>query len=255
MSAPLFTIAVQPSSEMMLAFDAIVTVGNRIAAAIEERNKLAALVDRAIAAPPAPVPSAIAKDAAPAPATPPAPVAKAPTIDSGDVDRRLSTPEREAVVRREWPKGTSVHEVLAMVHQLPGREMTATRLGIWANQLGLRRPPKPAQQELAPPPPPAAALDPAKPIQAAPESRTDIMRRIAAVQPRAVVPPQPVPREPMPNEVRMDAMQMMQWAGARGLYLHLPIGEEDVKRVNAKAVDIGHPPIVYAPSPRPGRPS
>lgn len=218
MTGPIFTIDIRPSSELMLAFDAIVAVGNRLAAAIEERNKLNAIVERAIAAPPEPAPSTSA-----APVKP----------------KQNFTPEALERLRANAAKARAAKTVAPTA--TPQQQQIAGPV---------------AGDEAPPAPVPSFAItttEPIKPSLAPTESRTDIMRRIAAVQPpKAVAPPRPVPREPMPEVMRMDAFQVIRWASQRGLTVHLPISDDDMGKVNAKALDIGHPPIVYAPSPRPG---
>ena len=50
-------------------------------------------------------------------------------------------PERNEIIKREWPKGTPTPEILAMLHALPGAQINARLLYIKAGKLGVHRAP------------------------------------------------------------------------------------------------------------------
>lgn len=86
-------------------------------------------------------------------------------------------------------------------------------------------------------------------IEASNKSDRPVAAPVAA--PAAV----PIAKPQISETMMMDAMQIIRWAAQRGMSVLLPINDLDMSRINDKAKAIGHPPIVYAPSPRPGRAS
>jgi hypothetical protein len=53
----------------------------------------------------------------------------------------MFTPARDAIIRRDWPRGVTVADIKADLDRLPGRETTALRIGVRAADLKVRRPP------------------------------------------------------------------------------------------------------------------
>ena len=124
-------------------------------------------------------------------------------------ERVVYTPERIEVLRREWPKGTDVHEIGELLAALPGAPVVSTgAIGVRAAGLGLRRP-----------------SGHGVPPKAAPASRP--MLDVSGGPP-----------------VVVDWQQMEKWAAERGISSSELYGMERKKAlalVNAKRKDLGLP--------------
>lgn len=291
MSAPLGTIEIRPSSELMLAADAIVRALNRVAAAIEAANKIAGPVALSAPDPRAPGAGEGAEHASPvpteyprgggqaaaempstpakatmavlaepvkAPANAPAiigtdtPVAERSPV-SGDspaqiaaLEARMWTPERNAVVRRDYPTGVSIDTILEQLNALPGKVVPRERVAIQAGKLGFNR-----GGLIRPPPPPAVDLSPLSalgavterkpaPIAPAPAPKSQVaapqprsrMEALAAVSRAISEKPPTDPGEP----VFAGFEHIRRWAGERGL----PFATwDDLPAVNSKRERLG----------------
>lgn len=76
------------------------------------------------------------------------------------VTLRTWNPERDAVLRRDYPAGIAIDVIHAAVMALPGKPVARDRIAIQAAKIGLKRPAKltpPAAVESQPAPPPVAA--------------------------------------------------------------------------------------------------
>ena len=79
-------------------------------------------------------------------------------------DQRVWTPERQAIVRRDYPAGIAIDDILRAVNALPGKPIHRDRIAIQASKMHLRRPanaPTAATSMLLAAP---AAIAPASPI-------------------------------------------------------------------------------------------
>ena len=78
-------------------------------------------------------------------------------------------PERNEIIKREWPKGTPTPEILAMLHALPGAQINARLLYIKAGKLGVHR--APSAPKATPAPDTAVDLSPLLSIATATERK------------------------------------------------------------------------------------
>lgn len=68
--------------------------------------------------------------------------AEAGALPAGPRRAILRSPERDALIRREWTAGVSVHATFERWNALPGSPLpSAQRLAVIANQMRLSRPP------------------------------------------------------------------------------------------------------------------
>ncbi len=110
---------------------------------------------------------------------------------------KVYTPERLAVLREHWPKGTPVDAIYAMLAGLPGAPVSKDNIKFAANHYGLRRPSGFMQQINL-----RAAQPPAAPAAPAAVSHKPLQKPAAPVRavplPAPVVAPQQVIRKPSP---------------------------------------------------------
>ena len=143
-----------------------------------------------------------------APAAPPAPA-----------HTEVWTPERLAVLNRDWATDRAMRAIITEVAELPGAALTPKQIENRAYNLGLRRKP-------AVPPAPAA-----------PSGIVEQFRAAAAEAKAAPV----AGFEP----VEADLLTIRGWAAQRGL---APFGEPlDLGRINRKRVELGLAPFRHSP--------
>lgn len=283
MNAPFATIDLRPSSELMLALDAVVQSFNRLATAIEAQNEIGAVSvieqtrasietlntqrgggQAAAEMPLTPVKATAAVPEQPAKAPANAAVApvdrataeRPPVSGNSSAKEPIWTPERCAILRRDYPAGVSTDTILERVNALPGKWVQRDRIAIKAHSLGFNRGGllKPA----APTAPPAPAVD---------LSRLDTLgvvveRKVHAVAPAAPTStPKPPVAAPQPKS-RMEALAAVsraiqekppadpgepvfagfeavrRWAGERGLTFE---AWDDLPVVNSKRERLGLP--------------
>lgn len=167
-----------------------------------------------------------------APVDPPAPVIAPPAL-TWPPDRipttspsHWATEARKSVLRQMYPRGDTPEAIVEELEYSKGPPLpnwdTIRHYALEA--LKLHRP----DTTFKPGPKPLTRLE-------------ALQRSSAAATARPVKTPGNNGKTP----VRMDAHQLLRWAGDRGVPLHLPISEADVQAVNAKAKEIGWPPIEY----------
>lgn len=78
--------------------------------------------------------------AGPSPQAPPLPPPEQVPAAMQVGGRGHRTPERLAVLKREWPRGKPAELIADEMDRLPGPPVNRATLAIWANQEGLRRP-------------------------------------------------------------------------------------------------------------------
>jgi hypothetical protein len=149
------------------------------------------------------------------------PTAVPPAREPDTSDTRLFTPERNAIIRRDYPLGVSTEEIRRRLHALPGREVRRDRIAIQAHKLGVGRPT-------------GAACDrpPAEPLSQ-PQSRMEALAMVSRS-----ISPQPAfdPGDP----VAADFNQVGHWAGQRGLQFST---WDDLPAVNRKREALSLPPF------------
>lgn len=238
-TASLGTIELRPSSDLMLALDAIYRATNRLAGAIEQANTIqttdrsAALVDAIKAA------AADVLLGAPAPKKPMSPeyleklrqgaakaqlaaaaklaaerLAGTPPVSRYPAQERMFTPERDAIIRRDYPLGVSTDVILRQCHTLPGKFIPHSRISIRAAKIGARRPVYAPAAVLAP----ARAAD-AVPLSASPAAvspsaldiaRQVIVRQIAeSAHTRPAMAPEPPILPPTPPAIDLSGLSAL----------------------------------------------
>ena len=123
-------------------------------------------------------------------------------------------PERNEIIKREWPKGTPTPEILAMLHALPGAQINARLLQIKACKLGVHR---------------APAAPKATPEEAPAPSR---MEALMAVSRRPEFDPGP--------SVAVDFEQVRRWASERGVRFDI---WDDLPKVNERRESLCQAPF------------
>jgi len=147
--------------------------------------------------------------------------------------RVLWSPERDAILRREYPAGTKNPIILAAVNALPGVELHLSQLYSRVSWLNLKRP---AGRDRM------AAARAARKVGAGNDRpRAPIPPPVAAVRPTGeAAPPRSVLRQ---GPIVADKAQIMRWANQRGLCAD---GKLDLVVVNRKARDLGLPEFELA---------
>jgi hypothetical protein len=64
---------------------------------------------------------------------------RACTAGASDAKLPVRTPERDALLRREWPKGTHANDILPLYNALPGKKVEAKRIAVLAAEVGVKR--------------------------------------------------------------------------------------------------------------------
>jgi hypothetical protein len=173
------------------------------------------------------------------------PTAVPPAREPDTSDTRLFTPERNAIIRRDYPLGVSTEEIRRRLHALPGREVRRDRIAIQAHKLGVGRPTgaacdrppaEPLSQPLASVPAltfPSPVPTPSKPTAPQPKSRMEALAMVSRS-----ISPQPAfdPGDP----VAADFNQVGHWAGQRGLQFST---WDDLPAVNRKREALSLPPF------------
>lgn len=159
-----------------------------------------------------------------------------------DVGQSLWSPARNQIVIEQWPLGTGIDEIKALLDALPGRPVPRDRIAIQAAALKVKRPPKvpeapttaAAQPEpaIAPPVPPRDLPAPvpasARPPEPQPKlTRTEALLRAA----RSVAPTAPV---------LADLEQVRTWAAERGVEFR---DWDDLRAVNSRRERLGLAPF------------
>lgn len=149
------------------------------------------------------------------------------------------TPERKALLEREYPGGVATKAILARFNGLPGRKLDEGEMRVLANELGLRRPvpfdwktaPDEMPADLPSMPVIAEAATPVE-VQAVQEPPHDVLPSPpppppAAMSPKVETRPTPSPPPAFGTDVRLPAPSengkiyaplhlLMQWAKAQG---------------------------------------
>lgn len=139
------------------------------------------------------------------------------------------TPEREVVMRKHWPGGTLHDDVVRLLEELPGGPVPrGSGVGVWAADLGLRRPPgfmtqfnrKPRSAAAPPQPAPARPAQPAAaPSRERPAaSHPSILppgAPLSGVNPKAAAIPLPKPHDD--GKVYTSFHNIRAWAGIYGI--------------------------------------
>lgn len=120
--------------------------------------------------------------------------------------------QRLDVLRRDYPAGVSMGELLARLNALPGPAVTDNQGWAAAAKLGLKRP-----------------------------SGGNAVRSSNPAQPA----PAPAILRPAAGPIVADAEQIRRWAAQRGL----ATAKLDIEAVNRKCREIGHPEFVLKPPP------
>lgn len=124
------------------------------------------------------------------------------------IEGRYFYPARLDIIRREWPRGTPVGEVTAMLNEMPGKAVDNTRVSLQATKLGVRRPgpSHPAASPFRPPPTPPTP------------------------------PPPPIPPSIHGEGVLVNFEQVRRWAAERGIQFTT---WDDLPKVNRKREALG----------------
>jgi hypothetical protein len=135
----------------------------------------------------------------------------------------MFTPERNAILRRDYPAGVSIEVILQRLHTLPGRTVPRDRVAVQAGKLGFNRGGliKPTQS----PEPPVPAVN-----------RMDVLRQVAAsINAREAAPRVGIdPGAP----ISADFEQVRRWAAERGVQF----GDwDDLPAVNSRRERLGLP--------------
>lgn len=247
MSGIFITLDLRPTGEMMLLGDALIQALNRLAAAMETKAD----------------PAQSEADGRTIPGR--AEVATrlpsgAPSLGRPAADDRMFSPERNAIIRRDYPIGVSIDAIMVQCHALPGREIPRNRISIQAGKLGVGRPSDAPYVRVASPeatrspvtkaaePQPKIDLSglrtlgnvverkspaatpsqtPTKQQAPQPQSRMEAIAAVSHIQ-RAVVDP----GEP----IAVDFDQVRQWAAQRGITFS---SWDDLPAVNRKRDALG----------------
>ena len=127
-------------------------------------------------------------------------------------------PERNEIIKREWPKGTPTPEILAMLHALPGAQINARLLYIKAGKLGVHR--APSAPKATPAPDTAVDLSPLLSIATATERKRPEF-------------------DPGPS-VAVDFEQVRRWASERGVRFDI---WDDLPKVNERRESLCQAPF------------
>lgn len=138
-------------------------------------------------------------------------------------DTRKFYPARNEIICREWPRGTGVKEIEAMLNELPGAPIASDRIPGQAARLDVHRPgrnpsnPFALKQDLT---------------QVPPKDRMSVLRQVAA----SLKPP-PIPATmPGAAPIAVEFEQVRRWAGERGMQFRT---WEDLPQVNRKREQLG----------------
>lgn len=243
-------IELRPTGELMLLGDALVRALDRLAAAIETNSDpirvgMEGDADRDAAQATTRLP-----ESAPHVGSPASSGGRTPTGEG------LFSPERNAIIRRDYPLGVSTDAIMARCHALPGREISRRKIAVHAAYLGVRRPVATTKDvavcsdaQAAEPQPkidlsrlqslgvvierksssPHTAASPTPPKKQAPQPQSR-MEAIAAVSHIQRVPIDP--GEP----IAADFEQVRQWADQRGMAFS---SWDDLPAVNRKRDTLG----------------